>query len=224
MKCHTHSVIFPINKMNRYSLQIVIKMKSIITRSGAYIATVGALLGCSPSGPAISYPSDAQLSAALEAQFASDRHNAAARDLIRTLGGESGRLRYHIRHVIHRQGSYDTRYDAVLVMGQSGTQSLQALFASMIPEAERAKLPQASLEAYEGWLRQQAQALQKTSEAQAQSLLNTLELLGKCYRDQKAGAEVTVMEGLGALVSPERNGWFAEKLALPDTVARCLPA
>ena len=44
------------------------------------------------------------------------------------------------------------------------------------------------------------------------------------HRDQKAGAEVTVMEGLGALVSPERNGWFAEKLALPDTVARCLPA
>lgn len=199
-------------------------MKFKIARLCVYIAAAGSLLACSPWDSSVRYPTDAQLSAALEAQFASDRHSAAARDLIRTLGGDSGRLRYHIRHVIHRQGSYDTRYDAVLVMGQPGTQSLQALYASMIPDAERAKLPQASLETYEAWLRQQAQVLQKTSAPQAQSLLNTLELLGKCYRDQQAGAEVTVMEGLGALVSPERNGWFAEKLALPDTVARCLPA
>ena len=39
-----------------------------------------------------------------------------------------------------------------------------------------------------------------------------------------AGAEVVVMQGLGAQLSPERSGWFAEKLALPDTTAQCLPA
>ncbi|RZJ14017.1 MAG: hypothetical protein EON50_07630 [Acidovorax sp.] len=183
-----------------------------------------ALGGCSPSAPpTIAYPDDQQIAAALEAQFASDRHSAAARDLIRTLGGEKGKLRYQIHQVIYRQGPYEARYDAVLVMGQPGAQSLQALYATMIPEAERAKLPQASLEAYEGWLKQQAESLKKTSAPQAAALENALETLGKCYRDQQAGAEITVMQGLGALISPERNGLFAEKLALPDTTARCLP-
>lgn len=203
----------------------VTNMKLIIFRSCLYMAAATTLLACSPSSPpTIAYPTDTQISAALEAQFTNDRHSAAARDLIRTLGGDKGKLRYQIHHVIHRQGAFEARYDAVLVMGQPGAQSLQALYASMIPEAERTKLPQASLEAYEGWLRQQAESLKKTSAPQAQALANTLELLGKCYRDQQAGAEVTVMQGLGALISPERNGLFAEKLALPDTTARCLPA
>ena len=126
--------------------------------------------------------------------------------------------------MIYRQGAYEARYDAVLVMGQPGLQSLQALYANMIPEAERTKLPQASLEAYETWLQQQAQTLKKTSAPQAAALENTLEMLGKCYRDQPAGAEVTVMQGLAALISPERNGLYAEKLAQPDTTAHCLPA
>jgi len=208
--------------MNGISCFIVTNMKSIIFRGFLYMGAVGALAACSPA--AITYPSDAQISAALETQFASDRHSAAARDLIRTLGGEKGKLRYQIHQVIYRQGSYEARYDAVLVMGQPGTQSLLGLYGSMIPEAERAKLPQASLEAYEGWLRQQAETLRKTSAQQAGALEATLELLGKCYRDQQAGAEVTVMQGLGALISPERSGLYAEKLALPDTTARCLPA
>lgn len=184
------------------------------------------LWGCSPSGaPSAGYPSDEQISAALEAQFQQDRNSEAARELIRTLGGDKGRLRYQIRHVIARPGgAFEARYDAVLVMGQPGQQSLQALYASMVPEPERAKLPEASLEKYEGWLRQQAEALKKTSAPQAAALQATLEMLGKCYRDQQAGAEVTVMQGLGALLSPERSGWFAEKLALPDTAARCLPS
>lgn len=182
------------------------------------------LAGCSPSAPPpVSYPSDAQISAALETQFASDRHSAAARELIRTLGGDKGKLRFQIHQVIYRQGAYEARYDAVLVMGQPGLQSLQALYASMIPEPERAKLPEAKLETYEAWMRQQAEALKKTSAPQAAALQNTLDLLGQCYRDQQAGAEVTVMQGLGALISPERNGLYAEKLALPDTTARCLP-
>eukprot|EP01037_Dinobryon_pediforme_P010795 gene10795-10871_t len=199
-------------------------MKLIGFRRSVFIGSMFALWGCSPSSPpSIAYPNDAQIAAALEAQFAGDSHSAAARELIRTLGGEKGKLRYQIHQVIYRQGAYEARYDAVLVMGQPGAQSLQALYATMIPEAERAKLPQASLETYEGWLQQQAQTLKKTSAQQAAALENTLELLGKCYRDQKAGAEVTVMQGLGALISPERNGLFAEKLALPDTTARCLP-
>ena len=68
------------------------------------------------------------------------------------------------------------------------------------------------------------QALKKTSAPQAAALENTLEMLGKCYREQPAGAEVTVMQGLAALISPERNGLYAEKLAQPDTTAHCLPA
>ena len=72
-------------------------------------------------------------------------------------------------------------------------------------------------------MRQQADALKKTSAAQAQALSGTLDMLNKCYRNKPASAEVVVMQGLGALLSPERNGWFAEKLALPDTTAQCLP-
>ncbi|RZJ62634.1 MAG: hypothetical protein EON49_01555 [Acidovorax sp.] len=200
-------------------------MKLITLHHGVFFVAVATLCGCSPSAaPPIVFPSDVQISAALEAQFAGDRHSAAARELIRTLGGDKGKLRYQIHQVIYRQGAYEARYDAVLVMGQPGLQSLQALYASMIPEAERTKLPQASLEVYEGWLKEQAQALKKTSAPQAAALEKTLELLGNCYRDQQAGAEVIVMQGLGALISPERNGLYAEKLALPDTTARCLPA
>ena len=189
---------------------------------------MGILTACSPSStpPAlggIAYPTDEQVSAALEAQFASDRHSAAARDLVRTLGGDKGRLRYKIHQVVYRQGAYEARYDAVLVMGQSGDQTLQALYARMIPEAERSKLAQGSLEAYESWLRQQAESLKKTSPPQGQALLDTLDLLGKCYRGKETGAEITVMQGLGALLSPERKGLYAEKLALPDTTMQCLP-
>lgn len=203
-------------------------MKLIIFRGFLYMGMAGTLLGCNASSDpdplgTVRYPTDLQIASALEAQFASDRHSAAARDLIRTLGGDKGKLRYQIHQVIYRQGAYEARYDAVLVMGQPGVQSLQALYASMIPEAERTKLPQASLEAYEGWLKQQAESLQKTSAPQAQALVNTLALLGKCYRDKEAGAEVTVMQGLGALISPERKGLYAEKLALPDTTVHCLP-
>ncbi|UCV01352.1 hypothetical protein KI609_06465 [Acidovorax radicis] len=187
-----------------------------------------ALLACSPrSGPeapaGAAYPTDAQISAALQTQFQTDPHSAAARDLIRTLGGDKGALRYQIHHVIYRQGAYEARYDAVLVMGQPGAQSLLALYASMIPEAERAPIGAASLDAYETWLKAQAESLKKTSPPQAQALMATMELLGKCYRDARAGSEVTVMQGLGALISPERSGLYAEKLALPDTTARCLP-
>lgn len=206
---------------------IVINMKLIKTLSVVPIAIAAlALQGCSRPGSAgVSYPSDAQITAALETQFAQDRNNAAARELIRTLGGDKGALRYQIHHVIARPGgAFEARYDAVLVMGQPGAQSLQSLYATMVPEPERAKLPQGSLEAYEGWLRQQAESLKKTSAPQAAALQTTLDLLGNCYRDKPAGAEVTVMQGLGALISPERKGLFAEKLALPDTVARCLPA
>lgn len=205
-------------------------MKHISATTLLISAALCALPGCSPSSTpsalwgGINYPTDAQISTALEAQFASDRHSAAARDLVRTLGGEKGRLRYQIHQVIYRQGAYEARYDAVLVMGQSGTETLQALYATMIPEAERAKLPTGQLDAYEGWLRQQAESLKKTAPPQAQALASTLELLGSCYRDKQPGAEVTVMQGLGALLSPERKGLFAEKLALPDTTVQCLPA
>lgn len=65
------------------------------------MGVASALLGCNPSSTpgtlgAIPYPTDTQIASALEAQFASDRHSAAARDLIRTLGGDKGKLRYQI--------------------------------------------------------------------------------------------------------------------------------
>jgi hypothetical protein len=219
------------NDSRKYSeiILIVINMKPIISAGFAVLIAAGALAGCSPrSEPAalgkIAFPTDAQISEALEAQFASDRHSDAARELVRTLGGEQGKLRFQIHHVIYRQGAYEARYDAVLVMGQPGSQSLQALYATMIPEPERAKLPEKNLEAYEGWLRQQAEALKKSAPPQGQALAGTLDMLGHCYRGKEAGAEVTVMQGLGALLSPERKGLFAEKLALPGTTVQCLPA
>ncbi len=200
------------------------RMKQNPAIQSVVIAASVVLAACSPSAQnEYSYPTDAQISSALEAQFASDRNSTAARDLVRTLGGEQGKLRYQIHQVIYRQGAYEARYDAVLVMGQPGVQTLQALYASMIPDAERAKLAQGSLQAYESWLRQQAEALKKTSAPQGQALLDTLDLLGKCYRGKETGAEVTVMQGLGALLSPERKGLYAEKLALPDTTMQCLP-
>lgn len=172
----------------------------------------------------IAFPTDAQVQAALQAQFTQDPHNAAARDLVRTLGGETGELRYRVQHVLYRQGPFEARYDAVLHLGQPGAQSLQALYATMIPDAERAKLPAQDLASYEAWLRQQATTLEKQSPAQSRALLDTLQLLGQCYRDAPAGAEVVVMQGLAALLSPERRGLFAEKLASDRTVVRCLPA
>ena len=205
-------------------------MKLFTLRGSACLIAAATLAACGPSSKpsalgGIAFPSDAEISTALEHQFESDRNSQAARELVRTLGGDKGKLRYQIHDVIYRQGAYEARYDAVLVLGQPGSQSLQALYASMIPEAERSKLPQASLEAYEGWLQQHAESLKKNAPAQAQALAGTVEMLGKCYRGKEAGAEVTVMEGLGALVSPERSGGlFAEKLALPDTTVQCLPA
>lgn len=200
------------------------RMKQNPAIQSVVIAASVVLAACSPSAQnEYSYPTDAQISSALEAQFASDRNSTAARDLVRTLGGKQGKLRYQIHQVIYRQGAYEARYDAVLVMGQPGVQTLQALYASMIPDAERAKLAQGSLQAYESWLRQQADSLKKTSAPQGQALLDTLDLLGKCYRGKETGAEVTVMQGLGALLSPERKGLYAEKLALPDTTMQCLP-
>ena len=199
-------------------------MKQNTAIQSAVIAASMVLAACSPSAQSeYSYPTDTQIGSALETQFAGDRNSAAARDLVRTLGGEQGKLRYQVHHVIYRQGAYEARYDAVLVMGQSGDQTLQALYARMIPEAERSKLAQGSLEAYESWLRQQAESLKKTSPPQGQALMDTLDLLGNCYRGKETGAEITVMQGLGALLSPERKGLYAEKLALPDTTMQCLP-
>ncbi len=204
-------------------------MKSIIWRSVVLMAAAAGLAGCASAdgapGSHMAFPTDSQIAHALQAQFASDPDGAAARELVRKLGGEQGRLRYQVHHVIYRQGAYEARYDAVLVMGQPGAQSLLGLYASMIPEPERAKLPQATLPAYEGWLRNQAETLKKTAAPQAQALVQTVELLGKCYRDQPTGAEITLMLGLGALLSPERGGQlFAEKLAMPGTTVQCLPA
>lgn len=193
---------------------------------GVCILGIGAALGaCSDgAGQNIRFPSDAAIHTALKAQFASDPHSAAARELVRTLGGDGGELRYRVRQVLYRQGPFEARYDAVLHLGKPGAQNLQQLYAHMIPEAERTRLPAQDLDHYEEWLRQQAAALEKTAPEQSRALRQTLEVLGPCYRDAPAGAEVVVMEGLAALLSPERKGLFAEKLPSEQAVLRCLPA
>ncbi|QIL73427.1 hypothetical protein G7048_06605 [Diaphorobacter sp. HDW4B] len=191
-----------------------------------------ALTACTPEShpfgsQSISYPGDEQISSALEAQLVNDPHSAAARELIQSLGGDKGKLRYTIHRVISRGGgSFEAHYDAVLVMGQPGEQSLQALYARMIPDDEKAKLPDASLAAYSGWLNKHAETLKKNSaqQAQGQALSDTLASLTKCYGEAKPGSEVVVMNGLGALLLPERRGLYAEKLAMPNTEIRCLPA
>lgn len=205
----------------------VINMKQIARPALTLILASAAAAGCSPttgSGGAVAFPTDAQINTALQAQFAADAHSAAARDLIRTLGGEDGRLRYQIHHVIYRQGAYEVRYDAVLVMGQPGDQSLLGLYATLIPEADRAGLAKSDIDAQEAWLARHAQVLGRTNAAQGQTLANTLQVLRECYRGKQTGAEVTVMRGLAALISPERNGLYAEKLASADATAHCLPA
>ncbi|GAB2466515.1 hypothetical protein GCM10027082_17620 [Comamonas humi] len=183
-----------------------------------------ALAACSPS-PGISYPDDAQIAAALDQQLATDPNSAAALALIRTLGGEQGKLRYQIKRVVYRQGAYEVHYDAALHMGQAGTDSLKALYASMIPEAERGKLSPDALETYEGWLKQHAETLQKDAahRGEGQVLANTVALLDQCYRRVKPGEEIPVLQTLGALLSPERKGLYAEKIVLPGTTVRCLP-
>lgn len=189
-----------------------------------------ALTACSPSPApfspqAIFYPSDEQISSALEVQLASDPNSAAARELIQSLGGEKGRLRYAIDQVIYREQAYEVHYNAVLVMGQAGDDSLKMLYERMVPEDERAKLPEATLAAYSEWLTRHAQALKKNpaQQAQGQLLSDTLASLDKCYRQVQPGSEVVVMSGLGALLLPERKGLYAEKLAMPHTAVRCLP-
>ena len=192
------------------------------------LAVLAALGGCSreagaPGSGNIAFPTAPQIHAALQQQFAQDPSNAAARQLVRTLAGERGELRYQVRHVIYRQGAFEARYDAALHLGQAGAASLQALYATMIPEPERAKLPAQDLASYEAWLQQHAAALEKTDAAQSQALRTTLQVLGQCYREAAAGSDVVIMQGLAALLSPERQGLFAEKLSVPGTTLQCLP-
>lgn len=72
-----------------------------------------------------------------------DPHSAAARELIQSLGGKR-KLRYTMFHRVISRGDSSTHYDAVLVMGQPGEQSLQTLYARMIPDEEKSKQPDAS--------------------------------------------------------------------------------
>jgi hypothetical protein len=169
------------------------------------------------------YPADAGITKALQKNFSQDPNNAQARELVRTLGGEKGALEYTIHNVIHRQGAFITQYDVSLRMGQSGTESLQKLYASMIPKDELAKLGQATLPAYEKWLEDNAQALEKGDAQKAAALRKTVSMLGKCYRTAKTNDSIKLMSGLEAVVSPARDGWYAEKAPSPQIALLCLP-
>ena len=180
-----------------------------------------ALAGCKPA--AIAYPEDADIAKALQANLAQDPESAKARELIQTLGGEKGQLDYKVKRVVYRQGAFEAQYDVSLRMGQPGAESLRKLYATMIPKDDAAKLPEQTLVAYEKWLGDQAQALEKTEPQQGAALKATLQNLGQCYRDVKPEDSVALMSGLGALISPARDGWYADKLQSPQAQLRCLP-
>lgn len=191
----------------------------------AALASVAAwgLSACDRGAHGIAFPTDTDIAKALQANLAQDPDSARARDLIQVLGGENGQLDYKVRQVIYRQGAFETQYDVSLRMGQSGADSLQKLYATMIPKEETAKLPDQTLAAYEKWLEGNAQALEQSSPPQAAALRASLRNLGQCYRDVKTGDSVALMDGLGALVSPARDGWYADKLQSPHVQLRCLP-
>lgn len=171
----------------------------------------------------VSFPGDADIASALNANFAQDPNSAKARELVQLLGGDKGQLDYKVHQVIYRQGVFEVFYDVKLRMGQGGAESLQKLYATMIPKEEAAKLPAQTLAAYEKWLGDSANALEKSNPPQAAALRASLETLGKCYRDAKADDNVALMDGLGALISPAREGWYADKLPSPQVALRCLP-
>lgn len=194
------------------------------------LSTLAALSGCDPvgtppgraAGP--TYPEDEQITKALQEDYAQDPSSAQARDLVRRLGGDQGTLQYAVRRVVYRQPAYEVHYDVALKLAQDGAESLRALYASMVPAPEDAKLQDKSLAGYEQWLAAQAQALEKTDKAQAAALRRSVETLGKCYRERKSGETVDLMGGLRALVSPARDGFYAEKLESPRLQLVCLPA
>lgn len=171
----------------------------------------------------IVFPADGDIDQALQAAFAQDPGNAKARELVRLLGGEQGRLEYKVHRVVYRQGAFEARYDVALHMGQDGAESLRQLYATMVPADEAAKLQDKSLDGYEQWLRRSAEALDKAAPQQAATLRASLAALGSCYRERKSGDSVALMQGLGALVSPARDGWYAEKMQSPGLQVLCLP-
>ena len=195
------------------------------------LAAAATIAGCdrAPAQPAggahagIAFPSDKEIDQALQVAFAQDPDNARARDLVHLLGGDQGKLEYQVRRVIYRQGSFEAQYDVALHMGQDGAESLRQLYASMVPADEAAKLQDKSLAGYEQWLKDSAQALDKAAPQQAATLRSSLVALGACYRDRKSGTSVALMQGLAALVSPARDGWYAEKMQSPRLKVLCLP-
>ncbi len=204
-------------------------MKTFCPSVTAFLCICAALLTACDRAPGgvsrngVQFPVDADIVEALAANFKQDPNTAQARALLATLGGEKGQLDYSVRNVISRAGAFETHYDVTLRLAQPGADSLLKLYAGMVPAAERAQVPAQDLAAHERWLAAQAQALEKTDAAQAAALRKTVDLLGKCYRGAKTGDSVPLMEGLVALLSPSRNGWYAEKLNSPGTVLRCLP-
>lgn len=192
--------------------------------TGAAALVAMLLAGCDArSSASLGFPDDSQITDALRADFAEDPNNARARALIAQLGGDKGSLDYAVKRVVSRQGAFEAHYDVTLRMGQDGADSLSKLYGQMIPAEEAAKLPQQTLPEQEKWLRQQADGLQKTNPQEAEALRATLDALGPCYRDVKAGGRVPLMSGLAALLSPTRDGWYAERLQSPRVQLTCLP-
>lgn len=184
-------------------------------------ACVAGLTACKPA--AIAFPEDADIAKALQANMAQDANSAKARELIQTLGGEKGQLDYKVHRVVYRQGAFEAQYDVSLRMSQTGADSLQKLYATMIPKEEAAKLPEQTLSAYEKWLGDNAQSLEKSDPQQGAALKATLQNLGQCFREVKPDDNVALMSGLVALISPARDGWYADKLQSPQAQLRCLP-
>lgn len=200
------------------------RQPSLLLRFTMACAAVLTIAACDRGvGQATSFPSDEVIVKALRANFTEDPNGGRARDMLQTLGGAKGELDYRVRRVIYRNGSFEVHYDIGLRMGQAGTESLKQLYASMIPEAARGPLPEQTLPAYERWLNEESSRIEKTNPAQAEALRATLKRLGSCYGTVKAGDRVDLMNAVRALLSPERSGWYAEKMDAPALDLQCLP-
>lgn len=125
--------------------------------------------------------------------------------------------------MVWRQGVFEAHYDVQLRMSQPGSESLRALYAQMVPAYAAQTLPEQTLATYAQWLRAHADTLERSAPQQATRLRASLDRLEACYAQAKPGDAVTLMTGLGALLSPARDGWYAERLPAPAMQLRCQP-
>ncbi|VWX61736.1 conserved exported hypothetical protein [Burkholderiales bacterium 8X] len=208
--------------MNAPAISNRLRTHSLVAAATACLALTACSRGADDRH-GIHFPSDSDIAQALQVDLDKDPNSAKAREMVKTLGGDQGTLDYKVQKVIYRQGAFEAHYGVSLRMARSGEESLQRLYASMIPADALKQIPEQTLASYEKWLADSAASMEKSDPRQAAALKASLESLGKCYRQAKANDRVELMAGLTALISPARDGWYADKLQSPSAQLHCLP-